>query len=194
MDCSPPASPVHGILQARLLEWVAISFSRGSSQPRDWTHVSCIADRFFTVWVTQVKFPIVLLQPAVNSPRLPVMRSSSHLAGEWSNSTFCPENLFLRTWYQTKCVPLGSWESDSILGKLVQLTCWENIFRWCLWQGQGQGCNLARMWVQLNSRHGLIPWGVLEYLMLRQGGRELCIYILVRNWLHADPGQHGDRV
>ena len=39
---------VHGILQARILEWVAFPFSRGSSQPRDQTQVSCIADRFFT--------------------------------------------------------------------------------------------------------------------------------------------------
>ena len=46
MDCSPPGSSVHGILQARTLEWVAISFSRGSSWPRDWTWVSCIAGRF----------------------------------------------------------------------------------------------------------------------------------------------------
>ena len=37
MDCSPPGSSVHGILQARILEWIAISFSKGSSQPRDWT-------------------------------------------------------------------------------------------------------------------------------------------------------------
>ena len=40
MDCSPPSSSVHGILQARILEWVALSFSRGSCQPRDGTHVS----------------------------------------------------------------------------------------------------------------------------------------------------------
>ena len=50
MDCSPPGSSVHGILQARILEWVAIPFSRGSSWPRDWTRVSCIAGGFFTVW------------------------------------------------------------------------------------------------------------------------------------------------
>ena len=43
MDCSPPGSSVHGILQARILEWVAISYSRGSSWPRDWTWVSCIS-------------------------------------------------------------------------------------------------------------------------------------------------------
>ena len=45
MDCSPPGSSVYGILQARILEWVVISFSRGSSQPRDRTQVSCIAGR-----------------------------------------------------------------------------------------------------------------------------------------------------
>ena len=49
MDCSPPSSFVYGILQARLLEWVAIPFSRGSLQPWDRTQVSCIAGRFFTV-------------------------------------------------------------------------------------------------------------------------------------------------
>ena len=49
MYCSPPGSSVHGILKARILEWIAISFSRGSSQPRDQTQVSCIAGRFFTI-------------------------------------------------------------------------------------------------------------------------------------------------
>ena len=49
MDCSPSGSFVHGILQARVLEWVAISFSRGSSQPRNLTWVSCIAGRFLTI-------------------------------------------------------------------------------------------------------------------------------------------------
>ena len=49
MDFRPPGSSVPGILQARILEWVAISFSRGSSQPRDQSHVSCITGRFFIV-------------------------------------------------------------------------------------------------------------------------------------------------
>ena len=48
MDCSPPCSLVHGISQARILEWVAIPFSKGSSQPRDQTQVSCTADGFLT--------------------------------------------------------------------------------------------------------------------------------------------------
>ena len=49
MDCSPPCSSVHGILQARILEWVAMPSSRASFQPRDQTPVSCIAGRFFRV-------------------------------------------------------------------------------------------------------------------------------------------------
>ena len=53
MDCSLPGSSVRGIFQARVLEWVAISFFRGSSQPRNWTQVSCIAGRCLTVWATR---------------------------------------------------------------------------------------------------------------------------------------------
>ena len=54
MDYSPPGPFVHGILQARLLGWVAIPFSRGSSWPRDWTQVSWIAGTFFTVWAAML--------------------------------------------------------------------------------------------------------------------------------------------
>ena len=53
MDCSPPSSSVHGLLQARILEWVAISFSRGSSRPRDRTQVSHIAGRCFNLCTTK---------------------------------------------------------------------------------------------------------------------------------------------
>ena len=53
MGCSLPGSSDHGISQARILEWVAIPFSRGSSRPRDWCRVSCIAGGFFTVWATR---------------------------------------------------------------------------------------------------------------------------------------------
>ena len=50
MECNPPFSSVHGLFQGRILEWVAIFFSRLSSRPRDWTHVSYIAGGFFTIW------------------------------------------------------------------------------------------------------------------------------------------------
>ena len=52
MNCSLPSSSVHGILQARILQWVAILFSRGSSWSRDQTQVSSTASRFFTIWTT----------------------------------------------------------------------------------------------------------------------------------------------
>ena len=55
MDCSPSGSSVHGISQARILEWVAVSFSRGSSWPKDWTHVSfisCNGKWIFYHWAT----------------------------------------------------------------------------------------------------------------------------------------------
>ena len=53
MDCSPPGTSARGIFQARILEWVAVSYSRESSQPRDWTHVSCIGTQIlyhYTTW------------------------------------------------------------------------------------------------------------------------------------------------
>ena len=53
MNCSLPGSYVHGILQARVLEWIVIPFSRETSWPRNWTQVSCFAGRCFTDWVTQ---------------------------------------------------------------------------------------------------------------------------------------------
>ena len=73
MNCSPSGSSVHGILQTRILEWDAMSFSRGSSWPRDRTLVSYIAGRFFTIGATwgahtsihipfQILFPYRLLQ------------------------------------------------------------------------------------------------------------------------------------
>ena len=64
--CSLPGSSVHGILQARILEWIAVPFSGGSSWPRDQTQVSCIAGRLFTFWDTQKTFqwPMGLIKEA----------------------------------------------------------------------------------------------------------------------------------
>ena len=53
MNCSLPGFSVHGILGARILEWIDIPFFRGSSWPRDQTLVSCIIGRFFTIWATR---------------------------------------------------------------------------------------------------------------------------------------------
>ena len=82
MDCSPPDSSLRGILQARILEWVAISFSRTSSQARDQTRLSCTVGRVFTYWVTREALsttPSLFLsfQPGMSSSDLiPVPRGS----------------------------------------------------------------------------------------------------------------------
>ena len=59
--CNPMDYKVHGILQARIPEWVAFLFSRGSSQPKDQTQVSRITDRFFTIWTSREACPILLV-------------------------------------------------------------------------------------------------------------------------------------
>ena len=68
LDCSPLGSSVHGILQARILEWVALPFSRGSSLPRDQIHVSCIAGRCSPVWATREAQLCVFNLIQLNSP------------------------------------------------------------------------------------------------------------------------------
>ena len=63
MDCSPPGSSVHGVPQARILEWVVISFSRGSSHLRDWIHISCISRLVLyhgTTWEATSFFPVMI--------------------------------------------------------------------------------------------------------------------------------------
>ena len=69
MDCSPPGSPVLGILQARILEGLAMPPSKGSSRPRDQTQVSCIAGRLFTIWATrELKVKTAQLRPTFCNP------------------------------------------------------------------------------------------------------------------------------
>ena len=65
MDCSLPGSSVHGFFQARILKWTAISFTRGSSWPRNWTWVSCIAGRFSNIWATEEAHFICLVVSSV---------------------------------------------------------------------------------------------------------------------------------
>ena len=78
MDCSPTGFSVHGILQARILEWVAIPFSRGSSWPRDQTLVSCVAGRFFTTWAFLINKYLLIIYylPELGAEDLSVAKRS----------------------------------------------------------------------------------------------------------------------
>ena len=82
VDCSPPGSPVHGSSQARILEWVAISFSRGSSQPWDGTHISCIGRQIPTEPAGK---PILVPSYCLlNRPRAsPVAQTGKNLPAMW---------------------------------------------------------------------------------------------------------------
>ena len=83
MDCSLPGFSVHGIFQAIVLEWIAISFSSGSSQPRDGTQVSHIVDRRFTVWATRaliqkLYFKEILAKSQAEDGKDSVMKQPMH--------------------------------------------------------------------------------------------------------------------
>ena len=115
-DCSPLGSSVHGILQA-ILEWVDISFSRGSSWPRDQTRVSCIAGRFSAVWATRKtplpplsslcsscphSLPVLYLVTAfpylyINTTPLPLSRVvySCTVSKQWLTYSFCLSQIWL---------------------------------------------------------------------------------------------------
>ena len=79
VDYSPPGSSIHGDSPSRILDWVAMSSSRESSQPRDWTQVSCIAGGFFTDWTTR-KAPCMskLDQIGNGSSNIYSYRSNNH--------------------------------------------------------------------------------------------------------------------
>ena len=111
LDCSLLDSSVHGICQAKILEWVLISFSRGSSQPRDWTRVSCIVGGFFTaeppgkplVIISQFS-SVTQSRPALcnpmdcSTPSLPVhhqLPEFTHTHIHWVGDAIQPSHLLL---------------------------------------------------------------------------------------------------
>ena len=98
IDYSPPDFSVHGISQARILEWVAILFSRGSSQPRDRTEVSCIAGRFFIAWTTREAYAL-----GISSEKTIIEKDSC-------TSVFIAALFTIaRTWKQLRCPPIDEW-------------------------------------------------------------------------------------
>ena len=103
---------VHRILQARILEWVASPFSKGFSQPRDWTQVSCIAGRFFTRWATrgtQSTKCMTFIAQTTSPPYRPILSAAKHLgdvrtlAPRLSPTSIYPKEILL---YDNASVPL----------------------------------------------------------------------------------------
>ena len=115
MDCSLPGSTVQEILQARILECVAISFSRGSFQPRDGTHISCTTGRFFTT-------------SAKNYPECfrSVVSINSHCIPSVINGTYYGPGLFLQLFLQhTLEQVVAAWQRMDAF----ELWCWKRLLR-----------------------------------------------------------------
>ena len=126
MDCSPPGSSVHGVLQARIPEWVAISLSRGSSRPRNQIWVSWTAGRFFTDWTMREPFIInklyYLLLINADSSYIPFYCLTESFRGDKNDV------LYFSKIYLWRCFTQGN--NCTVKGKtLPRLNC---INRWSL--------------------------------------------------------------
>ena len=151
--CNAMGYTVHGILQAKVLEWVAFPFSRGSSQPRDRTH---IAGRFFTSWVTreaQEYCPLVIWEKVKLKTRLYFILNSSLKVGQcqvwvkiWGNRTF-PVTM-------SGCI---AWWGHS----RIDLASLHPVRYWCsLWPSTGY--DLAIPWVYIPGK--FLQWFIGEHL------------------------------
>ena len=140
MVCSPPGSSVHGILQARILQWVAIPFSMESSQPRDWTRVSCIAGRFFMFWALAVQRTLKSLLQHHNS-KASVLWCSDFFMVQLSHS------------YMTtgKTITLTIW---TFVGKMMSLL-FNMMSRFAIDFLPGSKCLLI-LWLQSQCRLSLL--------------------------------------
>ena len=118
MDCSPPGSSVHRILQARILEWVIMLYSRGSSWPRDWTHVSCVSCIAGGFFATAPPGNCCKSTATCLTSRLPDTVYVGELIEPTSFSRGLSENLWLRSF---SLVPSGETHT---LGPLCLLPSW----------------------------------------------------------------------
>ena len=123
MNCSPSGSSVHGSLQTRILEWVIISFSRGSSWPRNWTRVSCIAARLFTNWATREDDPWVENVSLSRKWQPPPECLLGEFHGQRSLVGYCPRGHEESDWL-TLSLSLSSIKSSKIV--------WGRVLPWRL--------------------------------------------------------------
>ena len=110
--CNPTDYTVHGILQARILVWVAFPSSRGSSQPRDRTQVSCIPSRLFTSWATR---EALVTWPGIIKPMFPALQGWLSITGPPGKSPWC-----------------SSWHTVSAKPKAVQVWSLQKPAKWII--------------------------------------------------------------
>ena len=149
MDCSPKGSSARGIFQVRILERVAIPFSRGSSQSRDWTCVSSIAGRFFTIWATCKYYKAQGKKWGLTAN----MREHDPviLVGQWLDPLPDPIKGFItqvstqpsKEYYLTKNPFSWSWSSNTLATWCKELSHWKRL--WC-WERLKAGDGNDRGW------------------------------------------------
>ena len=172
MDCSPPGFSLHGILQARILEWVAIPFSRRSSWPRDWIQVSHIAGRLFTtredsktIILNQSFICTVCINKIVhllNHP-YPCQESSVCLGGSDGKESACNEG------------DLG-WGDPSV-GKIPWKREWQPTPVFLTGEFHAQG-SLKGYSPRGNKESDMTEWLTQKHLLSRTTGPEIVIWIV----------------
>jgi len=184
MDCSLFGSSVHGLLQARMLEWIAVPFSRGSSWLRDWTWVSCIAGRFFTIWasrflwISTVKKPRKLKQ-VIEILVMNVADNSHRGKSEWPRSRWRDTET---TWKQDlrkrKMIPADSEDrgNRTLWGDPVVVTS--------VWQLSGKcGYKCPMIQKALNSCSSLMT---LPFMRPEIGCLLIMVVVAWTNKIHED--------
>ena len=211
-DCSPAGCSIHGILQASVLEWAAISFFRGSSRPRDQTCVSCIAGGFFTDWATR-EAPIKgkpvsvsgFVGPGGVHPSFSTL-SLQQRSPRWSvnKQTGLRSNQFY-IWYLNFiwfAHVRKHWSFDlNHLNSVVEPLCREGtemqMLRTDLWTQRGRVCEMESWW-EVAGHSGSPVWclwwpTVGGERKWAQGGRETCIITTGSHCVWQKPTQHCQR-
>ena len=143
MDCSPPGFSLHGILQARILEWVAISFSRVSSWPRDQTHVSCIEGEFFTIWASRDSLVAQLVKNLL-----------------WENRNRIIEKmLHFPTSFHLWSIAIWSFDLYHNLGMQKETMLWSSFYRQKIWDSES-----PQVWIHILQYGDIIKhvWHVID--------------------------------
>ena len=133
MNCSLPGSFVHGILQVRILEWVAIPFSRGSFPSRDQSQVSCIASSFLTVWATREALAWKWHKSSFSES--PDVRSAEDLRSLGLDTSSSPEHLLQQADVAAILLPRGNgrgrWLWNRSISVWHPLCRWQGFVWWC---------------------------------------------------------------
>ena len=181
MDCSLPGSSVRGIFQAIVLEWIAISFFRGSSQPRARTRVSRIVDRRFTVWATREVRQHIKKQRHCFVNKGPSSQGYGFSSGHvWMWKLDCEESWVLKnwcfwTWRRLLRVPWTARRSNQSILKEI-----------------GPGCSLEGLMMKLKLQYfGHLMWRVdsLEKTLMLGGIEKETTENKMAGWHHRLDGR-----